>query len=554
MKDWIELWGRRLIAICVVAIAGALIGIAGWLLNRVLTRFWFWLLPHRYSHWIPLGSALVLTLVLLMLLVLIWRRTSFLAGGPRRYYSRYDLDVTRSESRRLERHRLEELDRYVDARQELSERVLRRDERRIEIGSDFMKEMAKLLAEAEAKYVNLEFLDTTEEPFRSVAVHEGLYANVVYKLIVSMGLTPDVRFSGDRQEPIERPKVEEVILDVVIDALPVNVEILGSPWAVLRWTASGPSTVNAQFELKAPLEGKANLKLLIFFEHDLLFCGDLTMDVKVEPFEWPTEGRPIRWVQLDESHTFELTMFRRFRDLDPNQRRRLNISVHSRTRDEYELLFFLRSDKGKPAVYPLRLDLANGEVDQCLFKTREALRLLIEDANFFKVSVEAPNYSGRYLATAEGANASEASAYDAVRKLLEDMAVVGHELWGKLFGSEVGQLMAPRLVEELNEDGVTIQVWISKEAQDFILPWVWLYPLKVARGATNVDRKSFWGYRYVVEQIRQQRRTERPQPAIPANPLRVSGAFHNFTATSHQRAFFDSYMQYPLFQWQELSP
>src|SRR5260370_42180154 len=116
-----------------------------------------------------------------------------------------------------------------------------------------MEEMKKGLAEAEEKYVNLEFLDTTEEPFRSVAVHEGLYANVVYKLIVSMGLTPDVRFSGDRQEPIERPTVEEVILDVVIDALPVNVEILGNPSAVLRCTASGPSTGNPQFESKQPL-------------------------------------------------------------------------------------------------------------------------------------------------------------------------------------------------------------------------------------------------------------------------------------------------------------
>jgi len=367
---------------------------------------------------------------------------------------------------------------------------------------------------------------------------------------VSMGLTPDLRFLGDRQKPTERPKSEEVDLDVVL-ALPTNIEILGSPWAVLRWPTSGPSSVNAQFEVKAPLSGESSVKLLIFHEHDLLFCADLTLDVKTEAFQWPTEGRPIHWAALDESQTFELSLFRRFRDLDRDRRRRLNISVHRRARDEYELLFFLRSADGKPALYPLRLELPNHEVEQYLAKTRAALRLLVEDARFYKASAEEPVYSGRYTSAAEGAKPDGAAAYDLAQKLLRDMAIVGHELWGKLFGSEPGQLMAAKLAHELKGDGITIQVWISGEAQDFILPWVWLYPPEVGQ----LDQRKFWGYRYVIEQVRHRPGTTRPQSTIPAQPLLVSGALHNFATTNRQRAFFDSYkQQYPTFKWKEISP
>ena len=80
--------------------------------------------------------------------------------------------------------------------------------------------------------------------------------------------------------------------------------------------------------------------------------------------------------------TFELSLFRRFRDLDRDHRRRLNISVHHKQHEQYELLFFLRCAGGKPADYPLMLELSNHEVEQWLAKTRAALRLLAEDTKF----------------------------------------------------------------------------------------------------------------------------------------------------------------------------
>jgi hypothetical protein len=410
-------------------------------------------------------------------------------------------------------------------------------------------------SEAEAEYVNIAISDTTEQPFRPLGLNEGLYTNLVYKLVVSMGMTPDLRFSGKRQqETIRRPEMDEVVLDVVL-TVPVNIEILGSSWACLRWPAYGPSTTNAEFEIRAPLAAEGNVKLLIFYEHDLLFCGDLTLQVKTEALDWPADGRPIRWVTLNEVQTFELSLFRRFRDLDRDCNRRLNISVHHRSHDEYELVFFIRSTAGKPAAYPLTLVLPREEIIQVLSKTRAAMRLLVEDDNFRKVSSQQPEYSGRYSSATEAAKPDEALAYGLIQKLLQEMAIVGHELWGTMFGSEAGQRMEAILSKELTKDGVTIQIWISDMAQDFILPWVWLYRPKVDGGAHNVDQKNFWGYRYVIEQIRDRPHTPRPQSTIPAQPLRISGALHNFTSAGRQRAFFNFYnQQYPTFKWEEIAP
>jgi hypothetical protein len=531
MKDWIRLWARRVFTAAFWLIGFGAFAITMHFAGRVSIRFLHRLLPERYAHWIEVSVPFVLFILVLLSLLFLSRA---------RYLPRYRLG--RSLHLKMDLSPLAEWN---------AKSASRKADEKIEIELISRIELAQ---EEEAQYVNLDFLETTETPHRSLGIHEGLYTNLVYKLVVSLGLTPDLRFSAEKQEPIEHPKMEELALDVVL-ALPVNVDIIGSPWAVLRWPIAGPSIINAEFEIRSPLVSEANLKVLIFYEHDLLFCADLKLDVKVEGFKWPSDGRPIRWVTLDKSDTFELSLFRRFRDLDRDCRRRLNISVHRRVRNEYELLFFLRSANGSPAVYPLRFDVSNNEIELFLAKIRSAFKLLVEDSNFSKVSTEAAEYSGRYVSHAEGTTPEEAMAYDLIQKLLQDMAVVGHELWGKLFGSALGQTMADKLREELKEEGVTIQVWISNEAQDFILPWVWLYAPEIGRGARGLDKKGFWGYRYVIEQVRHRSGSTRPPSTIAAEPLRVSGALHNFTTTGRQRQFFDSYKRkYLTFNWEEIRP
>jgi hypothetical protein len=533
MKRWIELWGHRLRSLAAGLIAAGAIGAAIWLVDLLLIRLAYRLLPQQTAHWIVRNLLFELPVVACLAALVSYFFVGTLSMPPRSGAgSSSSTEIVQPGSAQREKLPEERLEKPVTVRPDLR----------------------MPLREPEAEYVNIEILDTTERPFRALGLNEGLYAGLVYKLVVNMGLTPDLRFSGKRQEPIERPEMDEVNLDVVL-ALPVNIEIIGSSWAVLRWPTSGPSTVNAEFEIRAPLAADGRLKLLIFHEHDLLFCGDIAIKVETETFDWPITEQPIRWLALGEAQAFELSLFRRFRDLDRDRRRRLNISVHRRSGDEYDLLFFLRSTEGRPAVYPLRLVVPNDEIIQWLAKTRAAMRLLVDDATFRKVSAEAPEYSGKYRSVAQGASPNEAIAYNNAQKLLRDMAVVGHELWARMFGSEMGQRMGARLAKELGEDGITIQVWISDTAEDFVLPWVWLYSPGVEGGVENVDRKSFWGYRYVIEQVRHRPKATRPESSVRADPLRVSGAIHNFATASRQRAFFDSYKhQYPTFEWREVAP
>ena len=414
--------------------------------------------------------------------------------------------------------------------------------------------LAETKAQPEANYVNFSFQDTTENPFRPLKLNEGLYTNLVYKLVVSVEFTPDTRFKGVGKQPfLDRPPEKEmVILDVVL-ALEDNVEILGSPWAILHWPAGGQSIVNAEFEIKASAKGEARLKMLIFYEHDLLFCGDITMQVAAEGDEWTEDKQPISWVILDSS---QLSLFRSFKTLDRDGHRCLNISVHKRRGNEYELFFFIRGTRGDsahPAVYPLVVKLSDDEITNFLAKTRSALRLLIEDDQFGGFTSKATDYDGLYRGAVEGATPEEALAYSRAQQMLQDTAHAGHDLWSKLFGSDMGRRMASMLADQLTEEGSIVQIWIAAEARDFILPWVWLYPPEVENG---FNAKSFWGYRFIIEQIRQKTGSVRPASVVSVASVRVASALHNFPTRSLQRKFFATYKaRYdPAFNWLDIAP
>jgi hypothetical protein len=383
-----------------------------------------------------------------------------------------------------------------------------------------------------AEYVNFDFLDITESVERTLDLHEGLYAGLDYKLVVGMGTTPDVRLAGGDQERVERPAEEKVVLDVVL-VVAENLEILKESWATLEWPKSGPSLNNAEFPLRPLAAGPARVKVLIYFEHDLLFCGDLELEVRSEGDEWPGSERPIRWKTMDPEKAAELSLFRRFRDLDREARRRVNISVHRRTTEIYDVVFFLRSTEPVPRAYPLRVEISDREISAFLARARSALRLLT-------ASHEAP----------------ESDAYSA-GKFLDDMSLLGSELWNKLFGSETGQRLAAILNQELSEEGAIVQVWNESAASDFVLPWVWIYPLPVVPGKQQqTDSKQFWGYRYVIEQLRQLSGEKRPASVVAGEPLRIAAALHNFTAAAAEREFFSerSAKYSTRLTWAEIKP
>jgi hypothetical protein len=375
--------------------------------------------------------------------------------------------------------------------------------------------LENLLGPDSAEYVNFNVVDTTESAERTLEVHEGLYTGLDYKLVVAMGMAPDLRFAAAAQDRVDRPAAAKVVLDVVLVLPERNLEIRGESWATLEWPASGPSLKNAEFLLRPLAPGAARVKVLMYFEHDLLFCGDLEFDVRPEGDEWLPGERPIRWKALDPARTGQLSLFRRFRDLDREARRRVNISVHQRTSELYNLVFFLRSTQPTPRAYPLLVEISDREIGSFLARTRSALRLLTD-------SYKAP----------------DSSAYSTER-FLDDMSFAGSELWSKLFGSEAGRRLAAILEQELAEDGAIIQVWSERAASDFLLPWVWIYPRPVIAGKRQqTDYKQFWGYRYVIEQLRELPGKERPASVVTGEPLHIAAALHNFTAAAAERDFF----------------
>jgi hypothetical protein len=60
----------------------------------------------------------------------------------------------------------------------------------------------------------------------------------------------------------------------------------------------------------------------------------------------------------------------------------------------------------------------------------------------------------------------------------------------------------------------------------------------VAGKHRETDVRQFWGYRYVIEQLRQLTQEKRHESTITGEPLRIAGALHNFPAAVAERRFF----------------
>ena len=69
-------------------------------------------------------------------------------------------------------------------------------------------------------------------------------------------------------------------------------------------------------------------------------------------------------------------------------------------------------------------------------------------------------------------------------------------------------------MEEFLEEGDVVQIWIDREATEFVFPWTWLYPRSV-KPDDQADKSLFWGYRYVIEQLPQYAETARRPPPDP---------------------------------------
>jgi len=404
---------------------------------------------------------------------------------------------------------------------------------------------------ARAEYVNFSFFDTTDEPFRRLSKEEGLHCNLTYKFIVSIGLEPDERYEAEvSQSKISRPKdaPPSITLDVALVLPNQNIQ-LETHWATIDWPEYGPSQNNAEFTLKALSSGVGRIKVLVYFEHDLLFSGDMAMDIAEEGDGWD-RAQPIRWASLNLR---QLSLFRNADALDMARKRKLNISVYKDSDYSYVFVFFIRGSTGSAAAYPLTVEFSEDEIASYLARIRSTFRLLIDDPQFATFHRGLTNYTGQYRLGDSGVPADEAIARSRIQSALKVLAEVGHELWRKMFSSETGRRMEGFLREELSHDGVIVQVWTDPDARDLVLPWVWLYPQDCEE---QIDVTKFWGYRYVIEQIRRRLGTTRPIDTVPIESFRISSALHNFPTRQAQKDFFESCKSNfdPAFGWLNIKP
>jgi len=379
-----------------------------------------------------------------------------------------------------------------------------------------------------AGYVNLTFSDQTMEwAPRELELQEGFEAERSYGVAVAIGREADIRYMPDGEQPqIERPDVEVEYIDltVAIFAEPEEVlAIVGSPLGTLRWPKNAPSTRNAEFLLEvaavtAPVSGR--LDIYFYYESNLIYTAGTFIHIQPKGQAWPQDGRPITWAyQADEDRGRSL-LFQRFAYLNQLTPRGVNLAIQAgRSAEEFKLTAFM----GR-AELPARVRITRAELNGQLVQMRAAMDMLRKEPYY----IDGAGYdaAGEYTAdllSNDGAHGQFGQSLSKVKRqkiqkryqaFLEEMAYLGSQFWDRLFGRTDSGRLLRQAIEQHLQDGDIIQVWIDREATDFVYPWSWLYGKTIEPG-DEADKDRFWGYRYVIEQLPQYEETARKPPPTP---------------------------------------
>jgi len=378
-----------------------------------------------------------------------------------------------------------------------------------------------------ASYVNLTFTDQTMEwAPRELELHEGFEAKSSYGVTVTIGRLIDIRYQSTEEQPENgRPDVdvEYIDLTVAIFAEPEEVlTIVGSPLATLRWPKDAPSSKNAEFLLEvetiaAPANGRVDI--FFYYKSNLLYTAGTTIDIRPKGHTWPQDGRPITWVyQVDENQGRSL-LFQRFAYLNQLAPRGVNLAIQAgQEPDEFKLTAFMER-----AELPARVHITRAELNSQLVKMRAAMDKLRKEPYY----IDGAGYdaAGEYIADLlgdDGAHGKFGQTLSEPKRqkiqkryqlFLEEMAHLGSQFWDRLFGRTHSGRLLRKAIEDHLQDGDSIQVWIDRDATDFVSPWNWLYAKTIEFGDKE-EKSRFWGYRYVIEQLPQYGETAgRPPPA-----------------------------------------
>ena len=380
---------------------------------------------------------------------------------------------------------------------------------------------------------------------------EGLTGNSVYRLKVGVSLTPDPRFAASTDQPtIDFPEAPQTPITLYVAAYVRGsaLTLVGEPLGTIEW-AGGASTRDAEFTLETSDvldREKARLEIFFYYRANLLYAARFTVDVAPSGEAWAPGGRPIAWAYLDDSDRNRSPLFRRFADLGRLSERALNIAVQrGESAGEYLLTAFL----GR-AELPARVTISRDEVAGALVRMRGLMDDLRREPLYIEGGYDA---NGEYvgdMAGAEGGRDATGTRIPAARvtetfnAFMRDMATLGSQLSDNLFATDSARLVRDAIREHLR-DGDVVQIWIARDAHDFIYPWNWLYDRRVEPGKRHVvEQAAFWGSRFVIEQLPEYAETVgRALPeAIAADPmLRIRvGVFPFEKTTDRQRTFFRS--------------
>lgn len=400
-----------------------------------------------------------------------------------------------------------------------------------------------------ASYVNFKFEDLIDPSApRELQVHEGFHEGCRYRLTVSMDLEPDVRFREPGQQPeVTRPEISETInLDVAV--IPNNdVEVIGEPLDVMEWPAKGPSLKNAQFRLEAKTgvaKPEVKLDVYIYHELNLLFTARLNIGIIAADEEWELNARPIKWDVPKDVYQARSYRFRWFSELKALGKRDLSLAIQrGEGPDEYIFTACIGA-----AAFPARAQLSKEELGSYLLETRKLMDELRRNPVYVEEGFDPEgNYIGAYTGKvykATGDVSDGIAASETFEKFRKQMAVAGSRFWHNLFNKTASGKRLNDIINRHLSDGSVIQIWIDKEARDFIYPWSWIYNDHVNPGRRfTVRNEHFWGYKYIIEQIPEFVETiaecpaQNPIPSETSLRLRM-GVFEFERATENQRAFF----------------
>jgi hypothetical protein len=397
----------------------------------------------------------------------------------------------------------------------------------------------------QASYVTFTFTDVSLGD-QKLKAHEGLLVDHEYRLEVGIGLSPDSRFGDVQpQPPIRRPDTPTEIIDlyVTIFTRGAAVQVIGDPLAVLKWPVCGPSQENAVFVLKATSIGEGALDVYIYHKTNLLYTAGFRVTVQSEDYEWDAVGRPITWrYQPDEDKNRSLR-FQSFACANQLVERGLNLVIQrGSTVGEYLITALM----GR-AQLPARVEMTSQEHNVYLVQMRSLLDRLRREAVYIEGGYnQQGEYVGSYTGEPGGYNAHQKRlprATEVFNTFMQKMAQTGSQFSDALFRTDSGQVLRAAIREHL-QPGDIIQIWIDRDAHDFIFPWAWLYDSDPIDSDYRfvVQNDRFWGYRYIIEQLPQfveQKRFHLESPIIPSQQiLRMKIGVYNFVQTSTQKQFF----------------